>query len=67
MPRTTINDWAKIKEKIIECTNKNKKSFHPGKVTKYKDLEEKLNNFFEYNRKLGNAVTYKTLIPEMKK
>ena len=28
IPRTKINDLEKIKDKIIECKNKNKKSFH---------------------------------------
>ena len=38
---------------------------HKGVQPKFIDLEDKLYEFFEFNRKLGNAVTIKALILQM--
>ena len=38
---------------------------HKGVPPKFIDLEDKLYEFFEFNRKLGNAVKIKALILQM--
>ena len=38
---------------------------HKGAQPKFIDLEDKLYEFFEFNRNLGNAVTIKSLLLQM--
>ena len=67
IPKSTISDWMKNKEKYLNALeNKmNKKTFHEGKKIKNPELECKLIDFIEFNRKLYNSITTWSLLLKM--
>ena len=64
-PRTTINSWKKQEDELSQFRNKNNFTMNKGAQPKFIDLEDKLYEFFEFNRNLGNAVTIKSLLLQM--
>ena len=65
IPRTTINSWKKQEDELSQFRNKNNFTMNKGAQPKFIDLEDKLYEFFEFNRNLGNAVTIKSLLLQM--
>lgn len=55
----------KNKKELKEFKKPENKTIHPGVKPKYNNLEVKLYNFVEFNRKAVNIITIKTLITEM--
>ena len=76
IPRTTINDWVKNQNIIlnIDKDKYDKKSLNKGASRLYEKEEKELINFIEFNRKLFNPITtisllikFLELVPERKK
>ena len=62
IPRATINSWKKIEEELILFRTKNHLTIHKGTQPKFIDIENKLYEFFEFNRALSNGVTIKAIL-----
>ena len=59
IPYTTLRDWKKNEEKFLNLPDNKlkKRTLHKGTSIINLDLERKLINFIEYNRKLFNPIT----------
>ena len=57
--------FKKQEDKLLQFTNKNNFTKNKGVQPKFIDLKDKLYEFFEFNRNLGNAVTIKALLLQM--
>ena len=64
IPRTTINDWVKNQNIIlnIDKDKYDKKSLNKGASRLYEKEEKELINFIEFNRKLFNHITTISLL-----
>ena len=58
LAESTLTYWKKEEYKLREITDKNKRiTIHPRRKNIYPEIEEKLINFIEFNRKLLNHIT----------
>ena len=76
IPRTTINDWVKNQNIIlnIEKDKYDKKNLNKGASSLYEKEEKEIINFIEFNLKLFNPITtisllikFLELVPDRKK
>lgn len=66
LAESTLTYWKKEEYKLREITDKNKRiTIHPGRKNIYPDIDEKLINFIEFNRKLLNPITTFSIASEM--
>ena len=62
--RTTINDWYKNRNTLlnIPIKDKNKKSLNKGRARRYLEQGKLLCSSFEFNRKLFNPISTMALL-----
>ena len=64
IPRTTINDWYKNRNTLlnIPIKDQDKKSLNKGRARRYLEQEKLLCSFIEFNIKLFNLISTMALL-----
>ena len=59
---STIRYWRKMKERYIAESNNNKSNINKGRENCNLEIDLKLIEFIEFNRKIGNSITVYSLV-----
>jgi len=67
VPYTTLQDWIKNEDKFLNIPNSklNKKTLHKGSSIMNPELDIKILNYIEFNRKLSNPITFWSLLSKI--